>query len=138
MDNIEDCTKTKAVLNILGPIANQVQALKLRQGTECNATTVLKLLKQCQSLKSAAEHLAVCLGNHAETLLDNTLASEVANLKLQLKRVTDNLTDVTRDLHRGDVGVRNNEEVWVDLVDHTETLMATLTQALLAWDRAQV
>lgn len=138
MDNIEDCTKTKAVLNVLGPIAHQVQALKLRHGTECDAGTVFKLLKQCQSLQSAAEHLASSLGNHASTLLDNTLAAEVADLKLQLKRVTDDLTDVTRDLHRGDVGVRDNEEVWVDLVDHTESLLATLTQALLAWDRAQV
>lgn len=39
---------------------------------------------------------------------------------------------------RGDVGVRDNDDVWADIVEDTEQLLSILTEALLAWDKAQI
>ncbi|KAG7153697.1 Serendipity locus protein alpha-like [Homarus americanus] len=138
MDNISDCTKTKSVLNVLGPIANQVVELRGRQGVVCDATTVIKLLKQCQALDTSCVLLVSRLASHALSHKDDVLSSEAKRIKGQLNKVTDSLTDATRDLHHGDVGVRDNDEVWAGIVEDTEQLLSTLTEALLAWDRAQL
>lgn len=138
MENIEACSKTKSVLNVLGPIANQVVELKSRQGVVCDASTVMNLLKQCQALESSCALLATRLSAYALAHKDDMLATEVKKLKTQLEKIAVSLTDVTRDLHRGDVGVRDNEDVWADIVEDTEQLLSILTEALLAWDKAQI
>ncbi|XP_064095425.1 uncharacterized protein LOC135207535 [Macrobrachium nipponense] len=138
METIEECTKAKSVLNVLGPIANQVVELKGKYGTVCDATSVMKLLKQCQSVKNACELLVSCLSSHAHCQRDTVLGSEVQSVRSRLDKVIDSLTDFTRDLHRGDAGVRENDEVWSDIIENSENLLSVLTEALLAWDRAQV
>ncbi|KAK8732855.1 hypothetical protein OTU49_006965 [Cherax quadricarinatus] len=138
MERISQCTKTKSILNVLGPIANQVLELRNRQGVVCDATTVLKLLKQCQDLETSCALLVSRLALYAKSCRDDVLLDEIKRIKIQLDKVTDSLTDATRDLHRGDVGVRDNEDVWAGIVEDTEQLLSTLTEALLAWDRAQL
>ncbi|KAK7079236.1 hypothetical protein SK128_006063 [Halocaridina rubra] len=138
MENIENCTKSKSVLNALGPIAKQVVELKSKYGTLCDASTVMALLKQCQSLRSACSLLIFQLSCYAQSCKDAVLSSEVQRVKERLDNIIDSLSDFTRDLHRGDVGVRDNDEVWSDIVEDTEQLLSILTDAILAWDRAQV
>ncbi|XP_063611857.1 uncharacterized protein LOC134785444 [Penaeus indicus] len=138
MENIEACSKTKSVLSVLGPIANQVVELKTRQGIVCDASTVMNLLKQCQALESSCALLATRLSAYALAHRDDMLTTEAKKLKTQLEKIAVSLTDVTRDLHRGDVGVRDNEDVWADIVEDTEQLLSILTEALLAWDKAQI
>lgn len=138
MENIEECTKAKSVLNVLGPIANQVVELKGKYGTVCDATAVMRLLKQCQSVKNACELLVSRLSSYAHCQRDTLLSSEVQSVRSRLDKVIDSLTDFTRDLHRGDAGVRENDEVWSDIIENSENLLSVLTEALLAWDRAQV
>ncbi|XP_069163138.1 uncharacterized protein Sry-alpha isoform X2 [Procambarus clarkii] len=137
MEDISRRTKSKCVLNVLGPIANQVLELRSRQGVVCDATTVIKLLKQCLDLEKSCALLVSRLTLYAASLMDDVLSAEIKRVKKQLDKVTDSLTDATRDLHRGDVGVRDNEEVWASIVEDTEQLLSALTEALLAWDRAQ-
>ncbi|XP_068220157.1 vinculin-like [Palaemon carinicauda] len=138
MENIEVCTKAKSVLNVLGPIANQVVELRGKHGTVCDATAVMKLLKQCQSVKNACELLVSRLSSYANSQRDQLLSSEIQNVRNRLDKVIESLTDFTRDLHRGDAGVRENDEVWSDIIENSENLLTVLTEALLAWDRAQV
>lgn len=138
MESIEACSKTKSVLSVLGPIANQVVELKSRQGIVCDASTVMNLLKQCQALESSCALLATRLSAYALAHKDDMLTTEVKKLKTQLEKIAVSLTDVTRDLHRGDVGVRDNDDVWADIVEDTEQLLSILTEALLAWDKAQI
>ncbi|XP_071522132.1 uncharacterized protein [Panulirus ornatus] len=137
MDDIDKCAKTKSVLGVLGPIANQVVELKGRQCVVCDATTVMKLMKQCQALEASCALLVSRLESYAVRHRDDVLSSEVKKIKSQMDQVAVSLTDATRDLHRGDVGVRDNEEVWAEIVESTEHLLSTLTEVLMAWDRAQ-
>ncbi|KAK4310480.1 hypothetical protein Pmani_017966 [Petrolisthes manimaculis] len=139
MANIEECTKSRPVLKVLGPIATQVVELRGRQGVECDAQTILRLIKLCHALKESCALLPARLTQHARSLRDTELDRAAGQAGRRLERVVDALTDATRDLYQGgEVDVCDYTEVWSSILDTTEQLLSALTDALLAWDRSQL
>lgn len=76
--------------------------LRGRQGVECDAQTILQLIKLCHALKESCALLPARLSQHARTLGDSELDRAAGQAGRKLERVVDALTDATRDLYVSD------------------------------------
>ena len=83
--------------NIL--IFQQIIDLKAKHGTVCDASTVLNLLKQCQSLQDSASLLVSRITSHGNAVHDTQLLSDVKQCGPKLSRITQDITDATRELY---------------------------------------
>ncbi|XP_050727729.1 uncharacterized protein LOC127004170 isoform X2 [Eriocheir sinensis] len=131
-----ECATTRAVLGVLGPMANEVMELKKHHHHHnTSTTTTTKLTAQCQALSHACDHLSTCLEASALAQKDDSLLAQVAEVKDQLQEVTEEIAKCSRKLQ--DSGSQE-DEVWARLVGEAERLLEVVTGALVGWEQAGV